>query len=396
VPTQNASRPQLSTAFFGFVLIGVASGAWGVLLPSLSAYYHVDQAVVGLIFFASATGYLLSALSTGLLTAQIGLRWYLVVGTTLFMLCCFILALQPPFALLLVIRLLQGMAAAIIEAGLNMFLATLPNKIALLNYLHAFYGAGALLGPLIASAILAISWGWNIAFFAWTILAFPLLLGLLVLFRPPSSGDVQKAQKGKAEHGLLAALKIPQVWVATVFLLFYVGIEVSLGSWGYTFLLVNRHESTLLAGWIMSGYWLGLTVGRFVLNHLAERLHLGLSGLMYSCMGGIVLGIVIIWLIPGDVASAVAFFFIGTSLGPIYPSTVGLLPNVVPNHLLSSALGFLIGLSILGVALFPWLAGTLAQYTDIWSLLPYTLGLTVVMFALWWAMKYRAPETLSA
>src|SRR6185437_8439729 len=155
-------------------------------------------------------------------------------------------------------------------------------------------------------------------------------------------------------------------------------------------------ENNLQAGWIVSGYWLGLTVGRFILNHLAERLRLGLSGLMYSCMGGIVLGIAIIWLIPGDVASAAAFFLIGASLGPIYPSTVGLLPNLVPNHLLSSAMGFLIGLSILGVAFFPWLAGTLAQYTDIWSLLPYTLGLTVVMLALWWAMKYRSSEVPSA
>ncbi|HLW00879.1 MAG TPA: MFS transporter [Ktedonobacterales bacterium] len=396
MPTHSASRPQLSTAFFGFVLIGVASGAWGVLLPSLSAYYHVDQTVVGFIFFASATGYLLSALSTGLLMAKIGLRWYLVAGTALFMLCCFILAMQPPFALVLVIRLLQGMAGAIIEAGLNMFLAALPNKIALLNYLHAFFGAGALLGPLIASAILALSWGWNSAFFAWTLLAFPLLLGLLALFRSPSADAVQEAQKEKKERRLLAALKIPQVWVATLFLLFYVGIEVSLGNWGYTFLLESRHMNTLLAGWIVSGYWLGLTVGRFVLNLLAERLHLGLSGLMYSCMGGIVLGIVIIWLLPGDVVSAVAFFLIGTSLGPIYPSTVGLLPNVVPSHLLSSAMGFLIGLSILGAALFPWLAGTLAQYTGIWSLLPYTLGLTLVMLVLWWALKYRSSEVSPA
>jgi fucose permease len=30
---------------------------------------------------------------------------------------------------------------------------------ALLNYLHAFYGTGALLGPVIASAILAMRWG---------------------------------------------------------------------------------------------------------------------------------------------------------------------------------------------------------------------------------------------
>ncbi len=385
--THAASRPQLGTAFFGFVLIGVASGAWGVLLPSLSAYYNVDKSVVGLLFFASAVGYFLSALSTGFLTAKLGQRWYLVTGTATFMLCCALLALKPPFALVLFIRLFQGMATGILEAGLNLFVAALPNNTALLNYLHAFYGVGALVGPLIASTILAFSWGWNTAILTWTFLALPLLIGLLALFRHQSSGAAHEGQTGEGENGLLAALKIPVVWFTTLFLLFYVGVEVSLGSWGYTFLLENRHESDLLAGGIVSGYWLGLTLGRFILNHIAGRLRLGLSGLMYTCMGGIVLGILMIWLIPGVVASAVAFCLTGLSLGPIYPSTVALVPDIVPSRMVSSAIGFLVGLSILGVALFPWIAGTLAQYTGIWSLLPYSVGLTVIMLALWWTIR---------
>jgi fucose permease len=387
VTTHAASRPQLGTAFFGFVLIGVASGAWGVLLPSLSAYYNVDKSVVGLLFFASAVGYFLSALGTGFLTEKLGQRWYLVTGTATFMLCCVLLALKPPFALVLFIRLFQGMATGILEAGLNLFVAALPNNTALLNYLHAFYGVGALVGPLIASTILALSWGWNTAILIWTFLALPLLIGLLALFRHQSSGAAHEGQTGEGENGLLAALKIPVVWFATLFLLFYVGVEVSLGSWGYTFLLENRHESDLLAGGIVSGYWLGLTLGRFTLNYIAGRLRLGLSGLMYTCMGGIVLGILMIWLIPGVVASAVAFCLTGLSLGPIYPSTVALVPDIVPSRMVSSAIGFLVGLSILGVALFPWIAGTLAQYTGIWSLLPYSVGLTVIMLALWWTIR---------
>jgi len=387
VTIHSAPRPQLSTAFFGFVLIGVASGAWGVLLPSLSAYYHVNQSVIGLLFFAGATGYFLSALCTGFLTAKLGQRWYLVAGTALFILCCLSIWLKPSFAVVLIIRLFQGMAVAIIEAGLNMFIAGLPNNTALLNYLHAFYGAGALLGPLIASTILTLSWGWNTAYLTWALLALPLLISLFTLFRQYSFENAQEKQAGKNENGLLTALKIPLVWIATLFLLFYVGIEVSLGNWGYTFLLENRHESNLLAGWIVSGYWLGLTLGRFILNYIFERLRLGLSVLMYTCMGGIILGILAIWLIPGAVTSAVAFCLIGTCLGPIYPSTVSLLPEIVPSRMLSSAMGFLIGLSILGVALFPWIAGTLAQYTSILSLLPYTIGLTVVMLALWWTLR---------
>ena len=388
-----ASRPQLSTAFFGFVLIGVTSGSWGVLLPSLSGYYRVNDAVLGTLFFATSSGYFLSALGSGFLSAKLGQRRYMMTGTALFILGSLLLALKPSFTLVLFIRLFEGMAIAMIETGLNLFFASLSNKTALLNYLHAFYGVGALIGPLIASAILALSWAWNIAFFIWALLALPLLLGLFTFFRHQSS--VHEEQEGKGEHGLLPALKLPVVWCITLFLLFYVGIEVSLGSWAYTFLLQDRHENTLLAGWVVSGYWLGLTLGRFLLNAIAERLHLSVSGLMYLCMGGSALGILIIWLNSSVLISAIGFCLVGTCLGPIYPSTVALLPTLVPDRLVSSAMGFLIGTSILGIALFPWIAGVLAQYTGIWSLLPYTLGLTVIILVLWWIMKQGSQRSQS-
>src|SRR5258708_38906798 len=138
-----------------------------------------------------------------------------------------------------------------------------------------------------------------------------------------------------------------------MFLLFDVGFEVSQVSCGYTYLLENRHERDLLAGGIVSGYWLGLTLGRFILSNIAGRLRLGLSGLMYTCMGGIVLGILMIWLVPGVVASAVAFCLTGLSLGPIYPSTVALVPDIVPSRMVSTAIAFPAGLRILVVAPFP-------------------------------------------
>ena len=72
--TQSLGAP-IGLAFFGFVLIGLNSGANGVLLPSLSAFYHVGDAVIGLLFLVSSLGYFLSALGSGLLTERLGLRW---------------------------------------------------------------------------------------------------------------------------------------------------------------------------------------------------------------------------------------------------------------------------------------------------------------------------------
>lgn len=378
--------PSISLAFFGFVLIGVSGGGSGVLLPSLTSFYHVGDAVIGLLFLVSSLGYFLSALSSGLLTERLELRWLLALGTTILLPGLLGFGLKLPFVVLLFARLLAGLGVGIIETGFNIFITALPRHTTLLNYLHAFYGVGALVGPLIASTILALAWGWNSFYLLMLGMSLPLLLGLTTIFRSPATNSTPTGQEDKAagkENVLSATLRLPIVWFAAIFLLVYVGVEVSLGNWTYSFLLEARQQGTVAAGWIVSGFWLGLTLGRFILQALAERLGFGTKVLMYACLAGLGIGLVLVWLVPLGAIAAIGFCFIGFSLAPIYPLTVAIAPKLVPARLAASAIGLLVSVSIIGLALFPWIAGVLAQFIGIWTLLPYTLGLTVVMLALW-------------
>ena len=163
----------------------------------------------------------------------------------------------------------------------------------------------------------------------------------------------------------------------------YVGVEVSLGNWSYTFLLEARQQGTVAAGWIVSGLWLGLTIGRFVIQRVAEQFGVSTKILMYGCLVALAIGIVFIWLLPFGAIAAIGFCFIGFSLAPIYPLTVAIIPTLVPSRLGPGAIGLLVSVSILGLAIFPWFAGILAQAIGIWTLLPYTFGLTIVLVGLW-------------
>src|SRR5437660_984088 len=221
--------PSVCLAFFGFVLVGITGGANGILLPSMGAFYHIGDAILGLLFLVSSLGYFLSALSSGLLTERLGLRWLLGLGSA------------------------------------------------------------------------------------------TLLLGLLGF-----------------------GLRLP------FFLLVYVGVEVNIGNWSYSFLLEARHQGTVLAGWIVSGYWLGLTLGRFTLQALAERLGLSTRALMYACLTGIVIALVLVWLLPFGATAALGFFFIGFSLAPIYPLTVAIIPKLVLARLGPSPIGLLGSVRIIG------------------------------------------------
>ena len=98
------------------------------------------------------------------------------------------------------------------------------------------------------------------------------------------------------------------------------------------------------------------------------------ASLIRFCLIGAGIGILVIWLAPLPAITAFGLWLTGYALGPIYPTTIALLPGLVPARLMPSAVGFLASLGSMGAALFPWLAGNLAQAVGLWSLMPYLLA----------------------
>ncbi|MFN8473647.1 MAG: MFS transporter [Anaerolineae bacterium] len=369
-------RWQFAVCFFAFILIGANDGAVGVLLPSLMTYYGVNKAQISVMFLAATIGYLSAALTSGMLVARLGRRVFLMLGTGVFAVGAIILASQPPFVLFLGALLCIGVGVAILDAGLNAYIGGLPDNTAVLNYLHAFYGVGALLGPVIASAILAVGLGWNVTYVVWLAMALAVIVGFSRLMdnsRPPGSH--------RGSNVLAAALRLSVVWLAAGMLFVYVGTEVGLGTWSYTYLTEERHGIELLSAWSISGYWLGLTVGRVVLGHFSRRL--GDRRLIQLCLGGVVVGLLTLWLVPNAIAAALALFVIGFSLGPIFPTVIALISGMVPPRLQPSAVGFVASAASMGAAFFPLVIGNIAERAGVWTLMPYTIFLTLTMLTLW-------------
>jgi fucose permease len=387
-------RVHLALAFIAFILIGCNDGALGVLIPSMRAFYHVDTVTLSWLFLASVLGYLSASFNTGLLMAKLGIRRFLLLGLGIFCLGAILYSLRPPYAFFLCAATIVGFGTGMTDAGLNAYVASLPNNGKLLNYLHAFYGIGALLGPLVASTLLAQGLGWHATYLAWLTLALLIWLGLLLAFKQRNQQNQQNAQGTERQGGnlLAATLRLRGVWLGAFFLLFYVGTEVSLGNWGYSFLTLARSGLPLFSAWVISGYWCGLTLGRLTLANLIPRL--GIRRLITICLSGVVLGVVLAWILPGIWGTACGLCLVGFCLGPLFPTAIALMPQLVTPRLLPSAIGFLACLGSGGAALFPWLAGNLIQHIGYWSLLPFALLLTLLMWGAW-LMLNRVPVVQS-
>ncbi len=378
-------RLKLGLSFFAFILVGANDGAVGVLLPSIMKHYGINEATVSLLFLATTFGYLTASFNLGLLMEKFGNWQTLLIGITLELLSTGILLFQPLFVVLLSAYFLLGMGIAIIDPGLNIYIAGLPRNTALLNYLHGFYGIGAWLGPIIASTLLALHFGWNSVYMVWFAVGLLLFVSFRIVFRDWQSSKREGEEEKNQKSSLSIILKLRYVWIAAFFLLFYVGGEVTLGNWSYSLLTHERHGLPLISGWIVSGYWLGLTLGRLLLGSLSRRI--GDKRMLQFCLLGVIVGLLIVWSAPVEALSALGLFVTGFSLGPIFPTTIAVMSRILPSRILASAIGFLVSLGSMGAAFFPWIMGNLAQHIGLWSLLPFCILIALVQLGLWRALQ---------
>jgi fucose permease len=415
------ARPPVLLAYATFVLIGIAAGGNGVLLLAQMGSYNVDRATIGVIFFTGSVGFVLAGFHNGSLIHRFGVRVALTVGGGAYVLAGLYLASRPPFVAFVLVQVALGYASGVLESVLNTYLASLPDARALLNRLHAFFGVGALLGPVVASWIVGFA-SWTVVYLVLAAAYLPLVIGFLVSFprqqatealaplpgpppplpesavplpdspvalSEPPAAPAESPVPGKGGGLLAAALRDRGVLLGAAFLAVYVGLEIGMGNWGFSYLVEARGLSRSLAGYSVSGYWLGLTVGRFLISPVAARIGASTVAMMYACLIGVVVATTLAWLSPVAILASVALMLLGFFLGPIFPTTMAIVPQLTEERLAPAAIGVLNAGSTVGGSALPWLAGAVSQATGIWTLLPFTLALGALQFAGWRPLARR-------
>jgi fucose permease len=367
-------------AYTAFVLVGISAGINGVLLVAQMDDYGVSRATIGLTFFTGSAGFVLAGATAGGLVHRAGTRIALAVGGGAYVAVALYTATRPPFFAFVVLQIATGYAMGTLESVLNAYLAGLPNATTLLNRLHGFFGVGALIGAPLANWITDRS-AWPVVWLVLALVAAPITAGFLLAYPradpPPAQAESTAGNRVLLQRGVL---------LGAVLLAVYVGLELGVGNWGFSYLVDARDQSDLLAGYVVSGYWLGLTAGRFLLSPLVTRLGLTAVGLMYTCLAGVTAATLLTWVLPGTVPAVTGLVLLGFFLGPIFPTAMAVVPLLTSARLVPSAIGVMNAGSVVGGSALPWLAGAVAQAAGVWTLLPFSLVLALLQLAVWWPM----------
>lgn len=352
----------VAIAFYAFIAIGIAEAGLGVLLPSILSTYQLTPATVTLLFVSQISGYIVAAFSSSLVSSRLGLARMLLIAASALTTALLIYAFSPYWFIMVAAGTLLGLGIGLIDAGINTYIVQDERSANLIGSLHAFYGIGALLGPAIATTLLVIGVDWRQVYLVLASVVSVLVIGLLgiMFYRyQPMMARVTTSDTS-AIGNLRRSLHHPAVLLTGLLLLIYVGTEASVGNWAYTVQSVARQTPQLIAGYSISAYWMGLTIGRFSLSYYLNRLgavrtiSLSLSLLMISLLAW--------WLLPGQLISLP---LIGFALAAIFPATIWLIPQRVPESLVPAAVGFATSTASFGAAIVPTGVGWLANWAGL-------------------------------
>lgn len=357
------------------------------MLPSILAAYNLTPATVALLFLSQLTGYSVAALTSSLLSSRIGLARMLLLASISLTSALVMYALVAYWPLMVASGTLLGLGIGLIDAGINTYIADQRNA-NLIGILHAFYGIGALLGPALATTLLLVGLGWRFIYLVFAGVVGLTVAGMLwaVVYNYQPMTVRMTAPGTNAGASLRLALRTPTVLVAGLLLLVYVGTEASVGNWAYSVQTLSRGTPQWIAGYGVSAYWLGLTVGRLGMGRLVQ--YLGAVRTIDFSLALLMAGLLSWWFLPGQLLSLPA---IGFALAAIFPATIWLMPQRVPKAVVPAAIGFLTSFASLGAATIPTTVGWSAARAGLEIVPALMVPLALVMVALHRWLVHHAP-----
>jgi fucose permease len=357
-------------ALLAFLSLGLPDGVLGVAWPSMRRSFELPMSQLGVLLTAAMVGYLASSVASGTVVARMGLGRVLVASSAATAASALAYALAPGWEVVVLSAVGAGLGAGAIDAGINAFAASRLSP-RLTSWLHASYGVGAALGPLLTSTVLATMGSWRIAYGL-----IGLVLTMMTVAFARTAGrwtvDAQPARPARTAPTITDALRRPAVWRSVSLFFVYAGLEVGIGQWAYSWLVEGRGVASGVAAVWLAAYWGSLTLGRVVLGALTGRFSAGT--LLRASLPGVFPGVLVLWAGVGPAAGALGLPLLGLALAPIFPLLIATTPGRVGAAYATHAIGFQVAAFYLGTAVLPGAAGVLARHRGLDMLGPFLFG----------------------
>ena len=232
---------------------------------------------------------------------------------------------------LCLIAIPYGLGAGAVDAALNNYVAINYGD-SHMSWLHACWGIGTSISPVIMGWALASPLSWHGGYLAVGILQ-AIISATLFFSLPLWKHGAKSPDKNAQANDKTAeqpptyaqALKMPGAKAAILSFGFYSAFEYVCGLWSSSHLVLARGISESNVAIMVSLFYMGITAGR-LLSGFATRF-IGSKQLIRIGQGVIACGIALLMVGQGTLALGAALALIGLGCAPIYPSIIALTPK---------------------------------------------------------------------
>jgi len=376
--------------------LGVAlpGSTLGMLWPSMRLSIHEPVGALGIVLAAGMAASVASSTVTGRILPRFPVGWLLAAGAALVAAALAAEAAAPALWLVVIGSAVFSTGFGMINSSLNAYAATRfgPRDI---NWMHASYGLGATLGPLLVTALLGSGSSWRL-----TLAALATVLAVIALiltagrrgWAPPAGGRGERPPRTPDEQVAAPLPRPPRRRVAAgvVFTAVETGVESAAGIWGYVFLTSGRGLSAAVAGAAVSAYWAMMFAGRVLLGPVAERA--GASRVLAAAVAGVPAGAVLMTVpAPGFVAIA-GMMLLGLAAAPVFPLLTLTTTDRVGAAGATAVVSLQVAASAVGSVALPSGVGLAIGASGAGVLGPALLACGLAMCSVYWLALRPAPR----
>ncbi len=370
----------LIVIYMAFIGLGIPDSLFGTAWPAIYLEFSLPFSYGSFVTFAISCGTVLSSLVSARFINRFGTALVTAISTALTALALLGFSLSGGIFFFCLLAIPLGLGAGAVDAALNNYVA-LHYSASHMSFLHCFYGVGVTISPYLMSLALSDNnnWrnGYRLAFFLQITITLVTFLSLPLWKRVRHKGKEREetvTPRTLTMRELFGMRDVRFVWLAFIS---SCGLEWLCGSWCSTFLVESKGMSPDRAALMVTFYYLGMSLGRFLSGVLANKLsswriiHLG-QGILAVAL------IVFALPLPTPVIT-ISLFLIGFGNGPIYPNLTHLTPIHFGRDISQSVMGSQMAAAYVGVMLTPPLFAFVAQRVGSFILPYFLLGFFVLL-----------------
>ena len=357
-----------------FMMFAMTSDSVGEIIKEVKVAFDVTNAQASLMHSLPMLGIAMSGLLLGFLADRLGRKTTIIIGLSVFGLACYSFFIANNFVFIVSLMTLSGIAVGIFKTGALALIGDISSSTkqhtATMNGAEAFFGVGAIIGPLIVAWLIHKGVPWQYLYIiAGGICTFLIVVAVWVKYPVYTRNQDDSAEKVSVRQSL-SLVKNPYALGFSTGAFLYVAAESAIYVWMPSYLVCDAASlratydcytggaAQTLAIYSVTAFFILRAAGRFVgiwmMSHFNWALVLMLfSGAIVVCFAGGLMG--------GTQVALYLFPLTGIFMSVIYPTFNSKGISCFPKHQHGSVAGVILFFTAAGAAAGPFIMGLVSD-----------------------------------